>query len=117
MHDYHRPVGAAPVLQLDEQIERRYVGLARLARSVSAASDFAQVATAVAAALANPFDVAHTPAVRLWAITAEGLEELARHSAGDLPHLSQRDLNRAAVLSEPTEICEGRLLVGLHAGG
>ena len=56
--------------------------------------------------------------MRLWAITAEGLEELARHApTDDLPHLSQRDLQRAAVLAEATEGCDGRLLIGLHAGG
>jgi signal transduction histidine kinase/DNA-binding NarL/FixJ family response regulator len=117
MYDYHRPVGDAPVLDLDERIERRYVGLARLARSVSVAADFSQVAAAIAETLADPLGEGQVPAVRLWAITAEGIEELARHSAADLPHLSQRDLQRAAVLSEPTEVCEGRLLVGLHAAG
>src|SRR4051794_1375636 len=117
MYDYYHPVGGAPVLDLDERIERRYVGLARLARSVSVAADFTQVAAAIGAAVADPLDEGHAPSVRLWAITAEGIEELARQSAGDLPHLSQRDLQRAAVLSEPTVASDGRLLVGLHAGG
>jgi len=53
MYDYHRPVGDAPVLDLDERIERRYVGLARLARSVSVAADFSQVAAAIAETLAD----------------------------------------------------------------
>jgi signal transduction histidine kinase/DNA-binding NarL/FixJ family response regulator len=110
-------VDGSPVLDLDERIERRYVGLARLARSVSVASDFGQVAAAVATALTNPLEEVPPTSVRLWAITAEGIEEIARQSQGDLPHLSQRDLHRAAVLSEPTEAGEGRLLVGLHAGG
>jgi signal transduction histidine kinase/DNA-binding NarL/FixJ family response regulator len=117
MYDYHRPVGDAPILDLDERVERRYVGLARLARSVSVAADFAQVTAAIAAAVADSPEDERVPSVRLWAITAEGIEELARHSSGDLPHLSQRDLQRAAVLSDPTEVCEGRLLVGLHAAG
>jgi signal transduction histidine kinase/DNA-binding NarL/FixJ family response regulator len=117
MYDYYHLVGGAPVLDLDERIERRYVGLARLARSVSVAADYTQVAAAIGAAIADPLDEGHAPSVRLWAITADGIEELARHSAGDLPHLSQRDLQRAAVLSEPTVASDGRLLVGLHAGG
>src|SRR6478735_7387151 len=117
MHDYHQPVGALPVFDLDERIERRYVALARLARSVSVASDHTQVASAVAFALADPLADAPPATVRLWAITADGVEELARHAPADLPHLSQRDLQRAAVLAEATEACEGRLLIGLHAGG
>lgn len=111
-------MGVQPVLDLDERIERRYVGLARLARSVSSAADFKQLSAAVAAALEEPLDGAPAPGVRLWAITSDGVEELARHSPDrELPHLPQRELQRAAVLSEPTAASEGRLLVGLHAGG
>jgi GAF domain-containing protein len=111
-------MGVQPLLDLDERIERRYVGLARLARSVSTAADFKQLSAAVAAALEEPLDGAESPAVRLWAITSDGLEELARHpSHRELPQIPQRGLQCAAVLSEPTEAPKGRLLVGLHAGG
>jgi signal transduction histidine kinase/DNA-binding NarL/FixJ family response regulator len=111
-------MGVPPVLDLDERIEQRYVGLARLARSVSAAVDYRQLSAAVSAALEEPLRGAQTPAVRLWAITSDGVEELARHApGGELPHVPQRELQRAAVLSEPTEGPEGRLLVGLHSGG
>ena len=107
-----RPVG------LDEQIERRYVEFARLARSVAAAADFKQLAAAVAAALEEPLEGSDPLGVRLWAITSDGIEELARHAPGrELPHIPQRELQRAAVLSEPTESVSGRMLVGLHAGG
>jgi signal transduction histidine kinase/DNA-binding NarL/FixJ family response regulator len=109
-------VGAAA--GLDERIERRYVKFTRLARSVAAAADFKQLAAAVAAALEEPFDDAEPPAVRLWAITSDGIEELARHAPGrELPHIPQRELQRAAVRSEPTNGVTGRVLVGLHAGG
>jgi signal transduction histidine kinase/DNA-binding NarL/FixJ family response regulator len=111
-------MGVRHLADLDERIERRYVELARLARGVSAASDFKQLCMVIAAALEEPLDDADPPAVRLWAITSDGLEELARYAPGrDLPHIPQRELQRAAVLSEPIEVFEGRALVGLHAGG
>jgi signal transduction histidine kinase/DNA-binding NarL/FixJ family response regulator len=117
-YEYHYAMGVQPVLDLDERIERRYVGLARLARSVSAAADFKQLSAAIAAALEEPLDGGACPGVRLWAITSDGVEELARHSPDhELPQLSQRELQRAAVLSEPSETSHGRVLVGLHAGG
>jgi signal transduction histidine kinase/DNA-binding NarL/FixJ family response regulator len=107
-----------PLDGLDERIERRYVEFARLARGVAAAADFKQLVSAVATALEQPFDETAPLAVRLWAITSDGIEELARHAQGrDLPHIPQRELQRAAVRSEPTEPVAGRVLVGLHAGG
>ena len=110
-------MGAPLELGVEAQIERRFVRLAQLARSVSTATDFKALAAAVAAAFDEPLHEADPPAVRLWAITSDGVEELARVSAPrDFPHLPQRELQRAAVLSEPTE-SDGWLLVGLHAGG
>jgi signal transduction histidine kinase/DNA-binding NarL/FixJ family response regulator len=107
-----------PLAGLDEQIERRYVEFARLARSVAAAADFKQLAAAVAGALEEPLEGSDPLAVRLWAITSDGIEELARYAPGrELPHIPQRELQRAAVLSEPTETVGARVLVGLHAGG
>jgi len=111
-------MGVEPLADLDERIERRYVELARLARGVSAAADFKQLCAVVAAAMEEPLDDAEPPTVRLWAITSDGVEELARHAPGrELPHIPQRELQRAAVLSEPVEAFEGRALIGLHAGG
>jgi hypothetical protein len=111
-------MGVRPIVDLDERIERRYVELARLARGVAAAADFRQLCAVIAASLEDPFEEGDPPAVRLWAITSDGVEELARCAPGrDLPHIPQRELQRAAVLSEPVEVFEGRALVGLHAGG
>src|SRR3954447_3325796 len=110
-------MGAPLAIELDAQIERRFVRLAQLARAVSAATDFRALAAAVAAAFEEPLAEADPPAVRLWAITSDGVEELARVSSGrELPHVPVRELQRLAVVSEPTEF-DGRLLVGLHAGG
>ncbi|HET8672888.1 MAG TPA: GAF domain-containing protein [Thermoleophilaceae bacterium] len=107
-----------PLAELDERIERRYVEFARLARSVATAADFNGLAAAVAAALEEPLDGSEPLAVRLWAITSDGVEELARHTRGrELPNIPQRALQRAAVVSEPSEAVAGRVLVGLHAGG
>jgi signal transduction histidine kinase/DNA-binding NarL/FixJ family response regulator len=117
-YEYHHAMGVRPLADLDERIERRYVEFARLARSVSAAADFKQLSAAIAAALEEPLDGAPSLAVRLWAITSDGVEEMARHPAdGQLPHIPQRELQRAAVLSEPSESFDGRVLIGLHAGG
>lgn len=111
-------MGVRPLADLDERIERRYVEFARLARGVSAAPDFKQLAAAIASALEEPLEGTGPPAVRLWAITSDGFEELARHAADtEFPHIPQRELQRAAASSEPTEASDGRVLVGLHAGG
>jgi hypothetical protein len=105
-----------PVVALEDRIERRYLGLARLGREASAAADFRQLAAAVAGALEEPLGGA--PGVRLWAITAEGIEELARHPAeADLDPLPPRELQRAAERFEPIELADGRRLAGLHAAG
>jgi len=110
-------MGAPLATEFDALIERRFVRLAQLARNVSTATDFKALAAAVAAAFEEPLRNADPPGVRLWAITSDGVEELARVSAvRELGHLPQRELQRAAVLSEPTEL-EGWLLIGLHAGG
>ncbi len=111
-------MGMGPVLDLDERIERRYVGLARLARGVSSAADFRQLAAAISAALEDPLDDALSPSVRLWVITSDGVEEVARHSPDrELPNLHQRELQRAAVRPGPSETGSGSLLAGLHASG
>jgi signal transduction histidine kinase/DNA-binding NarL/FixJ family response regulator len=110
-------MGAPLALGVDAQIERRFVRLAQLARSVATATDYKALAHAVAAAFEEPLDGTDSPGVRLWAITSDGVEELARVSPErEFPHVPQRELQRAAVLSEPTE-SGGWLLVGLHAGG
>ena len=117
-YEYHYAMGAPPILDLEDRVERRYVGLARLARAVSTAADFKQLTAAVAAAFDDPLDGMASPAVRLWAITSDAVEELSRHPADrEFPHLSQRELQRAVVSPEPAVTAEGRVLVGLVAGG
>jgi signal transduction histidine kinase/DNA-binding NarL/FixJ family response regulator len=110
-------MGVSLAPSFDAQVERRFVRLAQLAHSVSSATDFRALAGAVAAAFDEPLAGVDPPGVRLWVITSDGVEELARKaSARELTHVPQRELQRAAVLPEPTEH-EGWLLVGLHAGG
>jgi signal transduction histidine kinase/DNA-binding NarL/FixJ family response regulator len=112
-----QPMGGPLAPSFDAQVERRFVRLAQLAHSVSSATDFRALAGSVAAAFDEPLDGGRPPGVRVWVIASDGVEELARHSpARELSHVPQRELQRAAVLSEPTEH-EGWLLVGLHAGG
>jgi signal transduction histidine kinase/DNA-binding NarL/FixJ family response regulator len=107
-----------PGLDLEDRVERRYVGLARVARAVATAADFKQLTAAVAAAFDQPLDGTPSPAVRLWAITADAVEEVARHPADrEFPRVSQRELEQAAVSPEPVVTAEGRVLVGLLAGG
>src|SRR3954467_13154400 len=96
-------MGAPLAIELDAQIERRFVRLAQLARAVSAAPAFGARAGGVAAAFGAPLAEANPPAVRLWAITSDGVEELARVSSGrELPHVPVRELQRLAVVSAPT---------------
>ena len=110
------PVGDGPDLHL----ERRYLALVRLARDLAQASDWKGLAAAISRGLgeglAAPPD--EPAAVRLWAITSEGFEELARHPGGrEFAHSPARALHRAAELGEPAESPGGGVLVGLHAGG
>ncbi|HEY4277361.1 MAG TPA: GAF domain-containing protein [Conexibacter sp.] len=105
------------LIELDEQIEKGYVGLARLARGVCAAADFRSLAVAVAGALHDPFAPA-TVGVRLWATGPEGVEEVVRHPLdGDFPPLAQRELRGALRADEPTEASRGRLLSALRWAG
>jgi signal transduction histidine kinase/DNA-binding NarL/FixJ family response regulator len=104
----------------DVRLERRYLALVRLARDLAQASDWKALAAAISRGLgeglAAPPD--EPPAVRLWAITSEGFEELARHPPGrEFAHSPARALHRAAELGEPAESPGGGVLVGLHAGG
>src|SRR4051812_6730145 len=106
------------IADLGEVIERRYFGLARLARGVSVASDFGQLASAICAGLETRFERTAAPAVRLWAVTTGAVQELARHpSDAALPHVSQDDLRRAAGSDEPIELGNLHALIGLQSGG
>ena len=58
-------MGAPLAVGVDAQIERRFVRLARLARSVSTATDFKALAHAVAAAFEEPLESTDPPGVRL----------------------------------------------------
>jgi signal transduction histidine kinase/DNA-binding NarL/FixJ family response regulator len=100
--------------------ERRYLGLVELARIVSVARDWKQLASGISVGLErslvdSPVD---PPGVRVWAITAEGFEESARYPTyHEFTPCSPRDLRRAARLGEPIETPTGGTLIGLHTVG
>lgn len=102
-------------LTLDELIERRYVGLSRLAASVACAPTWAALAECVG----DAFEETGVPkAVRLWAMTPDGLSELARYpTEHEFGHVSPRDLQRAAGVGDATDGPDGQTLIGLHADG
>jgi two-component system NarL family response regulator len=105
---------------LAELIERRYLGLVELTRTVSVARDWKQLASAISIGLERAFGESpdEPPGVRVWAITAEGFEEAARFPAyHDFRSCSLRDLRRAARVGEPVETPEGGVLVGMHSSG
>ncbi|MGH2869853.1 MAG: LuxR C-terminal-related transcriptional regulator [Solirubrobacteraceae bacterium] len=113
-------MGTATQLGLEDMIERRYLGLVELTRTVSVARDWKQLASAISTGLERAFAESpeEPPGVRLWAITAEGFEEAGRypafHEFGSCP---PRDLRRAARSSGPVETQDGGALVGMHVGG
>ena len=99
----------------DGSTERRYLGLVQLTSSISGASSWHGVASAIGHAL-NTVD-APAP-VRLWGTTSDGLGELARDPPdAEFPPLAQRELRLAAERRTATLRSDGRLLLGLHAGG
>ena len=105
---------------LAELIERRYLGLVELTRTVSVARDWKQLASAISIGLERALaeSTAEPPGVRVWAITAEGFEETGRYpGAHEFSSCSPRDLRRAARAAEPVETQDGGALVGMHAGG
>lgn len=107
-------------LALAELIERRYLGLIELTRTISVARDWKQLASAISIGLERAFaeSQAEPPGVRVWAITADGFEEAARYPAyHGFGHCSPRDLRRAARVGEPVETPDGGWLVGMHSSG
>jgi len=102
-------------LGTDESIERRYLGLVQLSSSISGASSWSGVASAIGHALRTT----DAPAgVRLWGTTADGLGELARDPPdAEFPPLAQRELREAAERRTASHRPEGTLLLGLHASG
>jgi two-component system NarL family response regulator len=103
-----------------ELIERRYLGLVELTRTISVARDWKQLASGISVGLERAMAESprEPPGVRVWAITAEGFEEAARYPAyHEFGHCSPRELRRAARIAEPVETQDGGALVGMHAGG
>lgn len=99
-----------------ELVERRYLRLVELSRMVSRARDWKELASGISQALEPT--LGEPPGVRLWAIIAEGLEEVARWPAQhDFAHCPPRELQRAASSEEMVESGAGSALVGIHAGG
>jgi signal transduction histidine kinase/DNA-binding NarL/FixJ family response regulator len=106
--------------ELSELVERRYLGLVELVRLISGARDWKQLASAISVGLerasADPLE--EPPAVRVWAITAEGFEESARCPAHhDFEPCPPRELRRASRSIEPLETTGGGMIVGLQDGG
>jgi signal transduction histidine kinase/DNA-binding NarL/FixJ family response regulator len=105
---------------LAELIERRYLGLVELTRTVSVARDWKQLASAISLGLERVLAESpeEPPGVRVWAITAEGFEEAARYPADhEFGPCSPRNLRRASRVTEPVEMHDGGALVGMHAAG
>jgi signal transduction histidine kinase/DNA-binding NarL/FixJ family response regulator len=103
-----------------EVLERRYLALVRLGRDLAQASDWKALAAAISRGLGEALVTppSEPPGVRVWALTSEGFDELARHPAGrEFASSPARALHRAAELGEPAESPGGGVLVGLHAGG
>jgi two-component system NarL family response regulator len=113
-------MAASSELAVSELVERRYLGLVELVRTVSLARDWKELAHGISLGLERSFANApeEEPGVRLWAITDEGFEESARYPADrDFGPRPPRELRRAAGGGEPVESPTGGALVGLHAGG
>jgi signal transduction histidine kinase/DNA-binding NarL/FixJ family response regulator len=110
---------ASTALAVGDLLERRYLSLIRLASSIAGACDWQQLGAAVSNGLELPLEEPErSPRVRIWGILSEGFEELSRYPAEDpWPQVHARELQRAAVIDDPTEYDDGCLLVGLHAGG
>ncbi|MGH2949238.1 MAG: GAF domain-containing protein, partial [Solirubrobacteraceae bacterium] len=105
----------ASLLDLDESIERRYLGFVRISASLANASDWTQVAGAVAEHLDPHGERRPT---RLWGRTVDGFEALGSSPAGhEFPRISTRQLELAAERGEPASREDGGVLAGLHAGG
>lgn len=106
--------------ELDEMLEPRYIGLVHLARALAEASDWKQLVAVVSHGLEQALQESsqEPPAVRLWAITSGGFDELARFPGGrEFAHLPPHELQRVAEFDEPVETLDRELLVGLHSGG
>lgn len=107
-------------VDFSELVERRYLGLVELVRLISGARDWKQLASAISTGLERGSAdlAAEPPAVRVWAITAEGFEESARYPAyHDFGPCPPRELRRASRTVEPLETPSGGTLVGLQDGG
>ena len=107
-------------LALGELLERRYLALVEIARMAGVARDWKHLASGISIGLEQALadSPVESPGVRLWAITAEGFEELARYPAHhEFPHCAPRELRRAARAGEPIETSGGGVLVGLQADG
>jgi two-component system NarL family response regulator len=107
-------------LGLAELIERRYLGLVELTRTISVARDWKQLASGISIGLERAMveSPEEPPGVRVWAITADGFEETARYPTyHEFGHCSPRELRRAARIAEPVEMPDGGALVGMHASG
>lgn len=109
----------ASTLASDDPLERRYIGLVRLARAIAEASDWSRLCASISGGLADPLnDAGGAPGVRLWANLSEGFEELARHPVEhSYAPAHPRDLQHAALIGDPIDVPDGCLLVGLHACG
>jgi signal transduction histidine kinase/DNA-binding NarL/FixJ family response regulator len=107
-------------LDVSDLIERRYLGLVEVVRMVNTARDWKQLAMAISGGMeatttSNSDD--GPPGVRVWVITADGVEESARYPIDhDFSTCSPRELRRAARVAEPIER-PGGALCGLQAGG
>ena len=97
---------------LNEVADRRYVALVDLAESLVAASDHAQVAACIAHTFAAGRGAAAP--VRLWALAADGSQEVARlPELHAFPPRSARELRLAGSSKDPFRTADGFLLVGL----
>lgn len=107
-------------VDVSELVERRYLSLVELVRLISGARDWKQLASAISVGLergaADPAQ--EPPAVRVWAITAEGFDEAARYPAyHEFGRCPLRDLRRASRSVEALDTLSGGILVGLQDGG
>ena len=98
----------------NDSLERRYVALVGLARRLTSTRDWADLASLAVETLGGGDEAA----VRIWAITADGMSEVAHASTGaELPEANQLELKRAALADELTEGEHGVTMIGLHADG
>lgn len=105
-------MGAHSHIGLDEMLEQRYRRLISLANSLTAVSDWTQLASCLSHALGCE------PPVRLWAMLPDGPQEIVRYPGDQvLPPRNARTLRQVTSREEPLDTGDGFMLMPLRSIG